>query len=858
MASVAVVAAVTTIPSTAHAANTGTDLQPVGSRSADEQRADSDPRLTKLAEPPKRTTVPADRYAMAGGCYTLATADGRYLTKSGGTYSLGTDAATAAPIHFQATELGRYLLWDADERFITHDSSPADDPSEKAEWTIDGTSNAFDITEGLLGTTQGWRFRTTTGCPEWPEIELNVTGAPFAGVSSIQETRGYIDDHVHQMATDFLGGGIHCGRPWDRYGVEYALKDCTDHSLPIALPEVVLSGNATHDPVGWPTFKDWPAPGSLTHEGAYYKWVERAWRGGQRIFVNLLVENEVLCVIYPNLSKPLDNVPGVTKTCNDMDQVRHQAKLIHQMQDYIDAQWGGPGRGWFRIVDTPEDARRIVNEGKLAVVLGTETSDIFNCSKAGAVTDFLGRPELAEPLSCTDEDLDRGLDELYDLGVRQMVITHKFDNAFGGAKGDHGFNGIATNLGNFLINGTFFRMHPCADGLAPDNAQLGPAEAEALPGGAELIDGLAQGLAFLPITQYFTLLPVYQAGDQCNTRGLTELGASMIRKMADRNMIVDVDHFNSKTRAQALDLLEDLKYSGVISSHSWADDNAMPRIYRLGGFVSPYAGGSSGFAGEWQKLTKIMDGRFFWGLGFGADINGLGAQGGPRDHHDENPVTYPFRTFGDVTVDQQHSGERVYDINTDGVAHYGLYPDWWQDLKMIKGEDILTDMRRGSEAYLQMWERAEGATNDACRQPELRRHVADFAKIKKGTSAEDVLYTYGQPHIRAGQTYRYCALNGAKAATISITFDDEAVADVSGTDMSGSGSGGGSNDDTSADGSSNSGDGATGNGSERAADGSLPDAGGMDARWPLGGIAAIVIGALMVANCRRLSPGGIR
>ena len=43
-----------------------------------------------------------------------------------------------------------------------------------------------------------------------------------------------------------------------------------------------------HDPVGWPTFNDWPHHKSLTHEQAYYRWLERAWRGGLRIFVNLL------------------------------------------------------------------------------------------------------------------------------------------------------------------------------------------------------------------------------------------------------------------------------------------------------------------------------------------------------------------------------------------------------------------------------------------------------------------------------------------------------------------------------------------------------------------------------------------
>ena len=43
---------------------------------------------------------------------------------------------------------------------------------------------------------------------------------------------------------------------------------------------------------------------------------QRAWRGGQRIFVNLLVENEVLCELYP-LKK---------NSCNEMDSARLQAK----------------------------------------------------------------------------------------------------------------------------------------------------------------------------------------------------------------------------------------------------------------------------------------------------------------------------------------------------------------------------------------------------------------------------------------------------------------------------------------------------------------------------------------------------
>ena len=76
-----------------------------------------------------------------------------------------------------------------------------------------------------------------------------------------------------------------------------------------------------------------------------------------------------------------------------------------------------------------------------------------------------------------------------------------------------------------------------------------------------------------------------------------------------------------------------------------------------------------------------------------------------------NRVTYPFKGIGGVTVNRQTAGRRVWDINKDGVAQYGLYPDWIQDLTKVAGKDgdaILEDVTRGAEAYLQMWERAQG------------------------------------------------------------------------------------------------------------------------------------------------------
>jgi hypothetical protein len=82
----------------------------------------------------------------------------------------------------------------------------------------------------------------------------------------------------------------------------------------------------------------------------------------------------------------------------------------------------------------------------------------------------------------------------------------------------------------------------------------------------------------------------------------------------------------------------------------------------------------------------------------------------PRPGAAANPVKYPFRSFdGGSLIYQQHSGTRVYDINADGVDHYGLYPDWIEDLRKVAGNQIVDDMANGAEAYLQLWARAQAA-----------------------------------------------------------------------------------------------------------------------------------------------------
>ena len=146
----------------------------------------------------------------------------------------------------------------------------------------------------------------------------------------------------------------------------------------------------------------------------------------------------------------------------------------------------------------------------------------------------------------------------------------------------------------------------------------------------------------------------------------------------------------------------------------------------------------------------MTDDRYFSGFGFGADMNGLGGQGAPRGADAPDAVTYPFTGLGGVVVDRQVSGTRTYDVNVDGVAHYGLYADWIEDVRRLAGDEIIADLGRGPEAYLQTWERAEGIAAPSCRGADA------FTGLVEGMTTGEVLRIAGQPQRRQGTTYTYC------------------------------------------------------------------------------------------------------
>ena len=367
----------------------------------------------------------------------------------------------------QATALGRYLLYGPDGRMPAtaplNGIEATTGPGPSADWElrdVAGKLRLVSVSTGkgarpsaaprrLAQVAPGparWRFKPTTGCSRFPEVQVNVTGQPLRGSSPTARVRGFLDDHIHLGAFDFLGGRFHCGRPWSPYGVAAALEDCPDHfpNGAGAVAENFLSTgspNGTHSTEGWPSFAGWPRDESQTHEGTYWKWIERAWRGGLRLMVNDLVENRALCELYPYKQN----------NCNEMVSAYKQAADMRALQNYIDAQFGGPGKGFFRLVRSSAEARRVINQGKLAVVLGIEVSEVLNCGQ------FNGTPK------CDAAQIDRELDRLYAAGVRSVFPVHKFDNALGGTRFDSGGAGVLVNTGNKYATGQFWTANHCDD-----------------------------------------------------------------------------------------------------------------------------------------------------------------------------------------------------------------------------------------------------------------------------------------------------------------------------------------------------------------------------------------------------------
>ena len=570
-------------------------------------------------------------------------------------------------------------------------------------------------------------------CAEYPEVSLNATvnQSPANFLKEVDrfnqvtdfdndDVFGFVDSHSHISAYEFIGGRINYGDPFHKFGIDHALHDCEENHGPQGLTgvvEAVTTDLTPHETQGWPSFNYWPRNNSLQHHQSYYRWIERTHLAGMKILVIHLVHNEVLCQLNPQKQNDCDAMPTILQ----------QAQLMYDMQDYIDAQNGGPGEGFFRIVTDPTTAREVIADGKLAVLLGVEMSKVLNCGE------FLDVPE------CTPDQIVERLDQLYDVGVRSMFPVHKFDNAFGGHKPDFsspaGIGGVlyAGNLGE---TGHPIEYEECPDDPfdTTDNSGILPNEDGELLNPFGLIEQLLFQLDYLGSAfpnspeQFAQFDPRSSTGNRCNARGLHPLGEFLINELMKRNMLIEVDHSSRKAAFEMLEITGAKDYPVINSHGGWSHIITRNQILQQGGFANPFGNRRDSWIrnflnyGTADRPEKFRVGPF-GGVGFASDVNGIASlpSAAPKPSED----LYPFTSIdGRVVFDRQQTGDKVFDLYEGrGVAHYGLYPDQIADMDKNASrkneeeetstgftdqqiERAIGEFFTSAEAYLRMWERA--------------------------------------------------------------------------------------------------------------------------------------------------------
>ncbi|MEO6236680.1 MAG: hypothetical protein ABIQ52_06740 [Vicinamibacterales bacterium] len=559
---------------------------------------------------------------------------------------------------------------------------------------------------------------------------------------------GMADLHTHQFSNLAFGRGLVWGNAFSPAGIFDALPFCDavhgGNGVGDEIGNVLRTGSpvAFHSNAGGNTnsdvqFDGWPAFDTYTHQQMYYEWLHRAFEGGLRLTVVHAVNNKLLCEI---------NGHDPQFSCDDMATVDDQLQMAKNLEAFVDSQAGGAGLGWYRIAYSASDARHIINSGRMAVILGIEVDNLFDCGLNS---------------SCTTPQVTTQLDTYYGKGVRHLFPVHVFDNAFGGAA----IYNPLFNWGNKLEQGVYFSPRECST--------EGYRFKQPAPGPLEVIVKLFSQLIGSPLTGP----PPTTFTAECNARTLQPLGDTLIRAMMSRKMILDIDHMSALTAAAALSIAEEIHYPAVVGGHtgilsiasgqqaaeSLKSSDQVIRLRTLGGMIGVGLGGDradsthpdgflpapgSTITSDCGRTSKIFAQTYFAGLtafggpgvaalAIGSDFNGLTAAPGPRFGGKGCPgdggaspqsggVVYPFPIFAPAGVNAGHLGNapsplrygkpfgslsaqfQAWNYNFDGVAHVGLLPDFVQDLRSIGMTDAqLQPLFRSAEAYIHMWELAE-------------------------------------------------------------------------------------------------------------------------------------------------------
>jgi microsomal dipeptidase-like Zn-dependent dipeptidase len=341
--------------------------------------------------------------------------------------------------------------------------------------------------------------------------------------------------------------------------------------------------------------------------------------------------------------------------CDEMESVRRQVNATHAFVSR--------NSGWVGIATTPAQARTLIQQGKLALVLAVEVTQLFPSG------DWLAQ-----------------LDELRNMGVRSVQVVHHADNRFGGAAPIPKLMSAAKKV-EFLSGGmdiTRIDDIVCRDGWGSS--------------------GKCDGTTYL------------------NERGLTAEGDGLVRAMMERGMLVDVAHLSRKSFNQVYQLARQRGNYPLLYSHAhmwntvssseerhekYIKPEEIQMLTNTGGMVGlrtgpeetvPYGSVSNSCQGSTRSFAQSLMYAVDNGLtvGFGADLNGFTDQLRPR---------YRDSCSSDKTLINNAGGPT--ELQKKGLAHVGLLPQLMSELQSVgTPSQYLNHLNSSAENFLRLWERS--------------------------------------------------------------------------------------------------------------------------------------------------------
>jgi hypothetical protein len=540
-------------------------------------------------------------------------------------------------------------------------------------------------------------------CPDSSSCPPGKCGTPDSLVFAKLNTgtaplRGVVDLHTHPMSHLGFGGKVLHGAPgigvlmpsgsidcgpakragsarealgscYPTHGGHDVLRNaCGNHvrNEIVRKYESANHANTPHDidhPDGFETFNRWPRHDDILHQSMWVDWVKRAYDGGLRVMVALAVNSVTLATGFDGTPPYDDKTSGDTQL----------AELVRWVN-------GTPFMG---LAKSSAELKRIVGQDKLAVVLGVELDDM------GSFVLNRGKRKNREP---TPAEVRAEVRRLHRAGVRYVFPIHVIDNFFGGtAVYEHEFA-----RANRYHWGEWWDL-ACA---TPSDGITHQVEA-----GADL--AIAAKLGEAGGTQP---IPTCPHGHK-NARGLTALGRVALDQMMQLGMLIDIDHMSQRTVAEVFAHTRARSYP-LLSGHSGlrgVTGNAentrtaseYREIVRRGGIAA--LGFSDTNAAAWSSdVAKTLDtlGDTL-ALAIGTDANGFAPLPPKRACREKPCVSYSAQ------FPKACFNGREWDYNLEGVAHYGLLPDFLRDVEVHGDRRIVERLFNGAEAFAKAWEAAE-------------------------------------------------------------------------------------------------------------------------------------------------------